>query len=77
MSDLAPLAGLTNLQTLDCHSTQVSDLAPLAGLTNLQTLDCHSTQVSDLAPLAGLTRPAGREDREDGRPHQIRGTLAQ
>ena len=46
---LAPLAGLTNLQTLNCSATQVSDLAPLAGLTNLQSLDCSATQVSDFA----------------------------
>jgi internalin A len=54
VSDLAPLKGLANLQTLDCSGTQVSDLAPLKGLANLQTLDCSETQVSDLAPLKGL-----------------------
>ncbi|MCW2307619.1 leucine-rich repeat domain-containing protein, partial [Rhodobium gokarnense] len=53
-SDLAPLAGLQNLQTVNCGRTQVSDLAPLAGLQNLQTVNCGRTQVSDLAPLAGL-----------------------
>ncbi len=53
-SDLAPLAGLTALQSLDL-GTQVSDLAPLAGLTALQSLYLMGTQVSDLAPLAGLT----------------------
>ena len=57
LSDLSPLAGLTNLSTLalrDCNS--LSDLSPLAGLTNLSTLDlmdCNS--LSDLSPLAGLT----------------------
>jgi len=55
LSDLSPLANLTTLQSLDCHSTQVSSLAPLANLTSLQWLDCHSTQVSDLVPLANLT----------------------
>ncbi len=54
MSDLAPLSGLSSLQTLDCSYTQVSDLAPLSGLSSLQTLDCRSTQVSDLSPLSGL-----------------------
>ncbi|MCC6462279.1 MAG: hypothetical protein IT260_17560, partial [Saprospiraceae bacterium] len=34
VSDLSPLAALTNLQTLFCESTQVSDLSPLAALTN-------------------------------------------
>ena len=56
MSDLAPLKGLTALQSLDCLITQVSDLAPLKGLTALQSLDCSGTQVSDLAPLVGLAK---------------------
>ena len=51
---MAPLAGLTNLQSLDLNGTQVSDVAPLAGLTNLQSLDLRGTQVSDVAPLAGM-----------------------
>ena len=55
LDDLAPLGGLSALQTLDCGNTQVSDLAPLAGLSALQTLNCSMTQVSDLAPLAGLS----------------------
>ena len=55
LHDLAPLAGLTGLQTLDLDGTGVHDLAPLAGLTGLQTLDLNGTGVQDLAPLAGLT----------------------
>jgi len=47
---------LTNLQELDCSSTQVSDLSPLAGLTNLQQLYCSETQVSDLSPLLPLIK---------------------
>ena len=55
LADLAPLAGLTALQSLYVGGTQVSDLAPLAGLTALRSLNVYNTQVSDLAPLAGLT----------------------
>ena len=55
VADLAPLAGLTALQSLDLGDTQVTDLAPLAGLTALQMLRLGDTQVADLAPLAGLT----------------------
>jgi Leucine-rich repeat (LRR) protein len=55
LSDLAPLAGLAQLQALNCSFTHVADLAPLAGLHQLQTLDCWDTKVADLAPLAGLT----------------------
>ncbi len=53
-SDLTPLAGLKNLQTLWLESTQVTDLTPMAGLKNLQTLSLDFTQVSDLTPLVGL-----------------------
>ena len=39
ISDLSPLAGLTNLRFLDGHGNDViSDISPLAGLTNLETL---------------------------------------
>ena len=55
--DLSPLAGLTNLITLDLtDSFSLIDLSPLAGLTNLSTLNLDScTSLSDLSPLAGLT----------------------
>jgi Leucine-rich repeat (LRR) protein/GTPase SAR1 family protein len=54
ISDLSPLATLTNLQKLYCSRTQVSDLSPLADLNNLQEFNCSSTKVSDLSPLAPL-----------------------
>ncbi|VAW02330.1 hypothetical protein MNBD_ALPHA07-1330 [hydrothermal vent metagenome] len=56
VSDLAPLAGLTQLKGLYLTKTQVSDLAPLANLTQLDTLWLTETQVSDLTPLANLTQ---------------------
>ena len=54
IADLAPLAGLSQLQRLDCSHSQVADLAPLAGLKTLLVLFCSDTQVADLRPLAGL-----------------------
>ena len=54
-SDLAPLKGLTALQSLDCSRTQVSDLGPLEGLSALQTIQCSGIRVSDLTPLQGLS----------------------
>ena len=54
MPDLAPLKGLTALQSLYCGGTPVSDLAPLKGLSALQSINCSGTQVRDLAPLKGL-----------------------
>ncbi|MDH3671763.1 MAG: TIR domain-containing protein, partial [Gammaproteobacteria bacterium] len=55
VSDLAPLAKLTGLQTLDLSSTDVSGLAPVSKLTGLQTLVLSNTPVSDLAPVSKLT----------------------
>ena len=55
ISELDPLAGLTELKSLDLRSTKISDLGPLAGLTALQFLDLAGAQVLHLNPLAGLT----------------------
>jgi hypothetical protein len=55
LTDLAPLAGLTQLQLLALSQTGVTDLTPLAGLTQLQWLELSQTGVTDLTPLAGLT----------------------
>ncbi len=55
ITDLSPLAGLTNLQLLSCDFNQIIDLSPLAGLTNLQKYYCNSNQITDLSPIAGLT----------------------
>ena len=52
-SSLAPIAGLTYLQSLNLQATQVSDLAPIAGLANLQTLNLAGTPVCNLARRIG------------------------
>jgi len=54
LSDLSPLSGLADLQSVNCFDTQVTDLSPLSGLANLQSVYCFRTQVSDLSPLSGL-----------------------
>ena len=57
ISDLSPLAGLTQLNYLKLHNAyNISDLSLLAGLTNLSELNLGNTSVSDLSPLAGLTQ---------------------
>ena len=57
LSDLSPLAGLTQLNHLRVYNSHnLSDLSPLAGLTQLNYLGLSSTSVSDLSPLAGLTQ---------------------
>lgn len=54
VSDLTPLAHLSNLQHLQVPNTQVADLTPIALLDNLQILNIFGTEVADLAPIANL-----------------------
>ena len=56
ISDITPLAGLTQLRSLALGSNQISDITPLAGLTQLSVLDLAWNQISDITPLAGLTQ---------------------
>ncbi|MDE2808908.1 MAG: leucine-rich repeat domain-containing protein, partial [Gemmatimonadota bacterium] len=57
ISDLMPLAGLTNLTELYLYGNRISnsDLTHLTGLTNLTTLQLGFNGISDLTPLASLT----------------------
>ena len=55
ISNLLPLASLTNLVSLNLGYTDVSDVSSLAGLTNLKSLNLSWTDVSDVSSLAGLT----------------------
>ena len=54
VSDLAPIAGLTELRHLILNDNLISDLSPIAGLTNLESLVLELNDVSDLSPIAGL-----------------------
>ncbi|MDG1138699.1 MAG: hypothetical protein P8N49_04190 [Opitutales bacterium] len=54
ISDLTPLAGLTNLVQLNLKENNLSDLSPLSELTSLLTLDVEENEISDLSPLANL-----------------------
>ena len=55
ISDISPLAGLTNLERLDLEKNSISDISVLAGLTNLTWLNLAYNPISDISPLAGLT----------------------
>ena len=54
ISDLTPLAGLTNLTTLSLGDNAIVDLTPLAGLPKLTRLSLSDNSIADLTPLAGL-----------------------
>ena len=54
ISDLTPLACLTNLERLDLRRNSISDLSPLSGLTKLRYLNLMDNQISDLSSLVTL-----------------------
>ena len=58
ITDLRPLAGLTQLEELHCWAVNPQrtffDLQPLANLTNLTVLSLSGAGVTDISPLAGL-----------------------
>lgn len=56
ITDVTPLAGLTNLRTLILNQNRIADISPLAGLVNLGELDIHHNQIRDVSALAGMTR---------------------
>ncbi len=56
ISDLTPLAGLTQLKKLRLTENNISDISPLAGLTILDNLSLDRNNISDISPLAGLTK---------------------
>jgi Leucine-rich repeat (LRR) protein len=55
ITDISPLAELTNLQTLRLNENQITDISPLAELTELTELYLSENRIADLSPLAGLT----------------------
>ncbi len=54
LSNLAPLAGLTNLEWLKLDTCNISDISALAGLTNLKWVSLEHNNISDFSPLDGL-----------------------
>ncbi len=58
VSDLSPLAGLTNLVELYLRNNSVSDISAVAGLTNLGGLSLQDNNISDISALSRLTNLA-------------------
>ena len=55
ISDVSPIASLTNLKALGLGANQIIDISPLQSLTNLTVLNLPSNQISDIRPLQTLT----------------------
>lgn len=55
ITDVSPLAGLTELRALYAQFTPITSVEPLAGLTHLEVLYLnYGTAITDISPLAGL-----------------------
>ena len=55
LTDLTPLAGLTNLRELDLDRASITNISGLEGLTNLTLLSLTVNSIADISALAGLT----------------------
>jgi Leucine-rich repeat (LRR) protein len=56
ITNLEPLAKLTNLNDIQASGTLISDIGPLSELIDLKILSCANTRVSDLLPLQSLVQ---------------------
>jgi internalin A len=54
ITDISPLRGLTNLQSLRLNHNQIVDISPLAGMTNMGSLDLGYNQIVDVSVLANM-----------------------
>ncbi len=58
ISDLTPISGLTQLESLSIGGigNHVSDLSPITNLTNIKALDLGGSPITDLSPIANFTQ---------------------
>ena len=56
LTDISPLASLTELRFLDLRYGDIVDISPLASLTKLKTLQLTENQISDVPDLTSLTK---------------------
>ena len=56
ITDVTPLAQLTDLTMLGLGLNRITDVTPLAELTKLKRLWLSGNQISDVMPLAKLTK---------------------
>eukprot|EP01050_Picozoa_sp_SAG11_P004206 SAG11_NODE_262_length_11529_cov_12.277603_2_plen_228_part_00 len=59
LTNLTPLSGLMNLDTLGLSDHHIKDLEPLSGLINLRGLDLSNNLIFDVKPLSGLINLRG------------------
>ena len=55
LTDIGPLAPLSNLKTLSIANNAIDDISALSDLINLTLLSAHHTLLVDISSIAGLT----------------------
>ena len=55
ISDISPVAGLTDLTELYLGDNQINDISPVAGLTNLTEVSLNRNRLKEISAVAGLT----------------------
>jgi internalin A len=55
ITDVSPLAELTELRWLGLETNAITDISPLSALTELEGLQILGNQIKDISPLAELT----------------------
>ena len=56
ITDISPLANLTELTLLDLEGCRISDIAPLANLIHLTALKLRDNRIIDVSPLENLNK---------------------
>jgi len=56
VSDITPLARLTNLEVLGMRDNMIASIAPVSGFSRLEELYFENNQVRDISRISGLTR---------------------
>ncbi|MYC59758.1 MAG: hypothetical protein F4X09_06125 [Gammaproteobacteria bacterium] len=54
ISDVSPLADLTNLRRMNVWGNDIGDISPLSELINLEYLKLDRNKIEDISPLSGL-----------------------
>ena len=54
ISDLTPVASLTNIEELDISNTNVTDLSPLKDMPNLKKLIAENCNIDDWSPVSDI-----------------------
>ena len=55
ISDVSPLSGMAQLESLDLSFNRIGDISSLSGLSQLRSLNLWANDVSDISPLAELS----------------------